>query len=1007
MKKSVTLFLYAFVFATGAAGLIYQVAWQKYLSRLLGSDCVANAIILAVFLGGLSLGYYLCGTMTLRVRSCYKAYALLEGLIGLWAIFFPGFFSAVCLQTRHWSFAPPALIVVQGLFCTVLLTGLPTVCMGGTVPLLTRALSQRIADATRIHAAVYAVNTAGAFIGTLLAGFYLIPAYGLPLTVMATGLINISAALFFYALSAFQRTGSECVPAAGDPEIPQPDQPARLSPRALYLTVFVCGFYAMTLENVLIRFTSLSLGSSSYSFSIVVAVFILAIAGGSAAAGRLRRIGRGALFYNQLCITLLLLGVYVTLDTWPYWAHLIRIAFQPNIAGFRLYYVSIFAVLAAVLLLPAGCMGATLPLAFNERKRALQNVGSHAGSLFSWNTLGNLLGSLTGGILFYYVFNNGQVFLTAVFLAAVTAAVCSRGLPKQYAALSCLAALAALFFIARAPLYNKEHFAAGAFLHHAPLPCSFDGPRAFFDTLSAGMRVLFYEDGPAATVAVVETPAAAPGQKRPLSIFVNGKSDSSTGGDRATLKLLAHLPALFARSRENIMVIGLGTGMTAGEMTLYPDVKHLDIAEISPSVIRALPCFAAFTHAVHTDPRVRIVTGDAFRILGRSSRKWDIISSEPSNPWVAGTDSLFTLEFYRLCREHLTERGVLVQWAHTYFSTPAMLGMILHTAAQVFPHTRAFVGSAGDVLILSTGSSLGREDIERAEQTFAAAGAVRHSLAGINIGSIDDILLRELYPRSYITDRFARSALQTMDNPRLHYIAGEAMFMDHSIPDSFLWSETAAAYVPEFLMAMKYPGWAGGLPFSEAKLHSLAASAGSTGEVKGAGTGVILPALKLKAYLSDPVLFPLAPPEKAALRADAIPFIARDCPDEQAWAALGLKGAAYRTKGEALISHTHLFRNWIVPYPLDGLQALLQRGMAGGKDAYEKNWCALQLALLLAEKQQDAAAVIKVLRQAVKAENGGIILKQEDRALLETVNAYLAQQGERHEDSQPLLQPNG
>jgi len=183
-------------------------------------------------------------------------------------------------------------------------------------------------------------------------------------------------------------------------------------------------------------------------------------------------------------------------------------------------------------------------------------------------------------------------------------------------------------------------------------------------------------------VAVVERGQLQDGYlngQSPLAIYVNGKSDSSTVIDISTLKLSAHLPVLLAPQRQNVMVIGLGTGVTAGELTLYPDIERIDIAEISPEVVEALPYFSKANYSVHQNPRVKIHIGDAFRILGRSKSKWDIIISEPSNPWVTGVDLLFTKEFYVLAKERLFANGILLQWVQVYDANIEMVGMIVNT----------------------------------------------------------------------------------------------------------------------------------------------------------------------------------------------------------------------------------------------------------------------------------------------------------------------------------------
>jgi hypothetical protein len=219
-----------------------------------------------------------------------------------------------------------------------------------------------------------------------------------------------------------------------------------------------------------------------------------------------------------------------------------------------------------------------------------------------------------------------------------------------------------------------------------------------------------------------------------------------------TLKLLAHLPAILASQRRNVMVIGLGTGVTAGELTLYPDIERIDVAEISPTVVEALPYFSKATYHVENNPKVRIHIGDAFRILGRSKTKWDIIISEPSNLWVTGVDQLFTKEFYTIAKERLSANGILLQWIHTY-------------------------------------------------------EAVLASLNTIGLSSLEAILLRELWSPSYIKDFFSDFGMQTMDNPELHYIAGKAYSMDLSISEVLL-GPASITYLSEYLLAKRHPEWA-------------------------------------------------------------------------------------------------------------------------------------------------------------------------------------------------------
>jgi len=986
-KVLLSICIYFFILLTGAAGLIYQVTWQKYLSRLLGSDSVATAIILATFLGGLSLGYYLCGKLTTRVKRHFIAYAFLEGIIDLWCLFFPYIFRSVDYFTKYWSFSPPIMIIFQGVLCSILLMGVPTICMGGTIPFLTRGISKNLLEATRVHATVYGVNTAGAFLGTLLAGFYLIPNYGLPATMVKTSFLNLGTFFFFLILPKFfNQTGFSEEPKEYVEEITPKvfSDIGRFPPFLLYSIAFLSGFYVMSLENVLIRITNLSLGSSSYSFSIIVSVFILSIAVGSFVVGGLKQISRWLLYVNQICISIFLLIIFITLDKWPYWAHLIRISFQSNIVGFWGYYIYVFLGLASILILPIGLMGATVPIIFHELKQDLINVGRHSGMLLSWNTAGNLIGSLIGGIVLYYFLNNRGVFLAATFLAAISAGLAGWHLSKKYVIPTAVLFIVIGFMGSSSYFYNQKNFTAGTFRIRAPLPFSFTNFKHFFEKFHEGFELKYYNDGPTATVAVTQDTHTFPlFDKKSMALFINGKSESSTIGDIYTIKLLAHIPALLAEKRNNIMVVGLGTGVTVGELTLYPDVERIDVAEISPSVVEALPYFEEFTYGVHKDPRVNILMGDAFRIIGRSKKKWDIIISEPSNPWVTGVDSLFTREFYQLVKNHLTDSGVMMQWVHTIIASPPMIEMVLNTVQQEFKYSHVFlVGS--DLLILASNKPVSCRNLTDAEATLTTNEKVKKSLGEINVTSLASLLIKERWTPSYVADYFSDSGIQSLDFPKLHYLAGKDFFLGKNLPlKHFLNSETSA-YIDEYLFYKQCENWNIAEDTKEA-FYSLVESTRS--KIDYEKVLPITKALLFRSYLSDPKQYPLSRELLGEFRDDLLFFIVRYPESEKEWGVVGLESASFRAKAEPLLAHIEQFGSWMVPYPLDGILALLEKGITHGQDAYEKNWCALQLATLLKKERVRRDVINAILENTIKGSDGEILLKEEDEYLLKSIES--------------------
>lgn len=931
--------VHVLVLATGAAGLIYEVAWQRYLSRMLGSDTVATAVILATFLAGLAAGYLVCGRLTTQVTRHIRAYALLEAAIGAWGLAFPWLFGFVERATAGWSFAPPLGLVGEGLLCSLILTGLPTLCMGGTVPFLARGLSPGIEAATRVHARVYAVNTAGAFAGALAAGFWLVPELGLPGTVRAAAMLNLTAAVLLPLLPLGRSAAADCRQAQA-PVRTQDRHAAgllsgarRLSPVLLCLVGFLCGSYSMILENVLIRAANLACGSSAYAFSLVVAAFILCLAAGSFAIGRLRRVPDWLLPASLGLIALLLIPLFLSLDLWPYWAHRLRIAAPSTLPGFYQYWGSVFGTLTLLLLPAVGLMGATPTLLFHGLKGDLADVGRHSGQALGWNTAGNLVGSLAGGVGLYLVLDLPGVFLAAAAVAAVAAFLAARPLVRRPLVL--LAALLA-FLLALPPLsgtLERKRLAIGTFRLTMPTTGSLAGPAAFYAGFYPEAEILFRKDGPLVSVAVVEFPEHDWFPVRPRSILVNGKSDSSTVGDMYTIKLAAHLPALLARERREALVVGLGTGVTAGELTLYPEFARIDVAEISPTVVEALPYFRASTHDVAADPRVTILSEDALSVLARHDRKWDIIASEPSNPWVAGVDLLFTREFYHLVREHLRPGGLFLQWIHVFDASAGMLSMIAATLSAEFPHCRAFISQLNDLLILASVEPIGLDDLKRAEATLAGNARVRESLSPIRMDRIENILIREVWSPGFVARTFAGGAQQTMDYPRLHYMAGRSFFLGERVPRRLLLGPGTAAFSREYLLAQ----WRPGFPADPGELAELAASAVDL--TKGEWARLLAAdSLRLRAHLRDPGRFPLTLEQQHRLRPDLCRLAMRPGAGEAEWRAAGLGEADRQARARALFENSEEMLDWISAFPLDGLKALLTEGLERG-DAAERAWC--------------------------------------------------------------------
>ncbi|MCH7601026.1 MAG: hypothetical protein IH973_14845, partial [Myxococcales bacterium] len=573
---------------TGFSGLVYEVAWQKYLVTLLGSQGEATAAILAIFLGGLSVGYSLFGRATRRLveRSRQRRklprlllfYGLIEAGIGVYALLFPLLFGVAQEISLLLPIGTAGLAFGFDVLLSVLLIGPPAVLMGGTIPILTLGLAGSRERATRIHALIYGCNTVGAFLGALVGAFILIPHLGLDGVLYAMGSLNVIAGFIFLLLD---RYGRRVTP---DLEHGPPATTSSIERFRVYAAIaFLAGFAMMALQTTLNRIGSLAFGSSHFTFAIIVAVFVLCIALGSFTVSLFRNIPRSAIAITQWALVIFLLVLYQHVENAPYWAHTIRIVFRDLDQIFYPFYIASFACIFLVLVIPIGLSGALLPLLFHHLRGEVGGLGSVAGRLYSWNTVGSLVGALFGGYVLLFWLDLHQIYrltLVALILESVLlTGLLLRISNKMVIALVLLPTLVGLYAL---PAWEPERLSAGLFRRRAPQANSFIGPDAYFKNQNQNQNqnaVIYYNDGPTATVTVREKVQEVGRLNR--SIYLNGKSDGNLVADYPTMSLLALIPALMAEKVERCFVIGFGTGVSAGELAALEWVQEVDVAEIS------------------------------------------------------------------------------------------------------------------------------------------------------------------------------------------------------------------------------------------------------------------------------------------------------------------------------------------------------------------------------------------------------------------------------------------
>lgn len=767
-------------FCTGFSGLVYEVVWHSYLANLIGSHARSAAIIVAVFLGGLSTGYLLFGKLSRKrsPASLLVLYGWAELAIGIWALLFPALLPRVAALPL-----PEALHGLTGdcLRC-VLLMGIPTLLMGGTLPLLTQALARTLSESASLHTRIYAVNTAGAFLGCLLAGFVIIPFLGLPLTVISMGLINAVAGSGILLLSRTSAITDTTPDSAHQEHLSGLESTAAVSRFLLPATLtvsFISGFVSISLQIIVMRLIGLSAGSSPYAFSMAVSAFILMLALGAWRLSEKRTIPI-SLTSNQTLAAAGMLLILLTVPCWPYATHVIRTLLTSVPFNFVTFHLALFTALSLILLPAVGFMGNTLPTLFRLIRSDLGSLGSRVGWLYSVNTAGCVCGALFGGYLFLYYLDFFDILRMLSVVLVISMLLASLVIEQRQKLLTLLASalcILALLIISPWPL---ERLGVGIFRMKSPTPSSYKGAAEFHHEFLGGRTILAYKDDPNTTVAVLRS------LNGDLSIHVNGKSDGSTGGsDKTTTKLLAHLPLLLGQqNQEQVAVIGFGTGLTAGTAALYPEIKRLDVIEIAPFIRDFAPLFDFANGDSSKNPAIIWHLEDAYRFLTRSEYKgllYDTIISEPSNPWVAGVERLYTTEFYNLARTRLKPGGIYTQWFHTYSMSRETLALVLNTFHRSWKHVRVFVNDM-DLILLGSETALDVDRLKLADER-AARPAIRQDLAGISLPSLPALLAGETaIPRQ----AFEAGGIQTLDFPKLSYQAGYDFFLDASItPDTF------------------------------------------------------------------------------------------------------------------------------------------------------------------------------------------------------------------------------
>jgi spermidine synthase len=758
---------YALFTASGFAGLIYESVWTHYLKLFLGHAAYAQSLVLAVFMGGMALGAGLAGRFSPAIRNPLAGYALVEAAVGLAALGFHEVFVAA----TDWAHAtllpaagaaPLALAAKLALSCALILP--QSVLLGATFPLMSAGLARAHPRAAGESVAMlYFTNSLGAAAGVLASGFVLIEWAGLPGTLRTAGAINLALAA---AVALAAR-------AAQDPPL-APRGNARASAGTLLLAAaFLTGFASFVYEISWIRMLALVLGASTHAFELMLSTFILGLALGGLAARRRADAGPGALAalaWVQVAMGLAALATLPVYDRSFELMEFLMKGLARTDAGYLLFNLAGQSVSALVMLPATFLAGMTLPLITGALLTA--GAGERAiGRVYAVNTLGAIAGVIVAvhaGLPLLGL--KGTLMLGALVDAGLGLALLARYGPGRRTLVAAAAACGAAFVaLALAFELDANKMTAGVF-RHGDLASSRDA------------AILYRRDGKTATVHLVRYEDA-------LSIRTNGKSDGSINlegtprrsTDEITMVLTAALPLALLPEARSAAVIGIGTGLTTHTLLQNIALERVDTVEIEPAMAEAARGFAPRNSAAFADPRSRIVIEDAKSYFSAGRQRYDLIISEPSNPWVSGVASLFTREFYARVRAHLEPGGILAQWFQLYEIDASLLASVMTALGEAFPHYAVYAASDHDLLILASGQPLARAP---SAAVFEHPGLAKE-LWRIHVLAAGDLDARYLGDRATLEPLFASYAMPANSDyyPVLDLNAARHRFTERSATD--------------------------------------------------------------------------------------------------------------------------------------------------------------------------------------------------------------------------------
>jgi spermidine synthase len=761
--------LFLCFFLSGAAALVYEVVWMRMLTQIFGSTAYAVATVLAAFMAGLALGSYVFGRLAERRKNLLRLYGVLELGVGVYGFAAPSLFYGArgIYAPLFWLYElSPGVFNVVLFVLAFLLLAIPTFLMGATLPVLSQVfvrswshLGQRVGD-------LYATNTLGAVVGCALAGYYLIPQLGLSSTVYTAAVSNIAIAVIVIILS-LAPYGQATEGAAEEADA----APGRRTPTEwlLLASIAFSGAAAMVYENAWTHALTLVIGGSVYSFTTMLLTFLVGLAAGGYLYARV--FGRQQVSITAFGVVELSIGI-TAVATIPMFERL-PLVFLRLYASFGdsfALFLGIQVMLAfAVMFIPALLLGMTFPLVVSLFTQNIYRIGSSVGTTYASNTFGAIVGAFLGGFVLLPLagIQHSIVIGALLNLAVGLALLIGDARPGRSLRLAVGGAITAALVVFGVRFTHWDPFVmTSGVTVYAKRYKSIPTDSLRREEMHRD-RLLYYREGLTATISVHET------RYKTYRYFkTNGKVDGSYG-DALTMLMTGYLPMLLRPDARDVAVIGLGTGMTVKAVGTFP-VKNIEVLEIEPAMAEAAAYFGEKNGNILKNPRVRMIPSDGRNYLMAVPRKYDLIISEPSNPWIAGIASLFTRDFYATARQKLTPDGVFAQWLQNYSMSPDDFRMVLRTFAEAFPHVSVWNLQESDFLLVGSLKEQ-RFDYERARQIFSSNAVLRDDFHDLGLSDAYSVLGFYRMGRPELVKLAEGAEFNTDDNARLEFSAPRSL----------------------------------------------------------------------------------------------------------------------------------------------------------------------------------------------------------------------------------------